>query len=100
MQLTIEKRVETTKEYLEVPDGFYNFGNVFFKVLGNKCLWVEGEDENGEGCVRRLNPKVSSNLIALALRGKMISEEEFNAVYYAEHNAQAAIVQPKLLKTA
>lgn len=99
MQLTIEKKVEQ-KEFVEVPDGFYKYGGVFLKVDGSACLWVEPESEYRDAEIRRLTPKRGSQLIALALKGEMISEEEFNAVYYAEHNAQAAIVQPALLKTA
>jgi hypothetical protein len=99
MQLTIEKKVEQ-KEFVEVPDGFYKYGDSLFKVLGSICLYVYPERQHGDSEIRRLTPKNSSGLIALALKGEMITEEEFNAVYYAEHNAQAAIVQPKLLKTA
>jgi hypothetical protein len=98
MQLTIEKKVEQ-KEFVEAPTGFYKYGSAFFKITEEECLFIEPEREWRDSEIRRLTPKRGSQLIALALKGEMISEEEFNAVYYAEHNAQAAIVQPALLKT-
>jgi hypothetical protein len=100
MQLTIEKRVETTKEFVEVPNGFYKYGSTLFMVRENHCLFVDPETEWRDAEVRRLTPKRSSNLIALALKGEMITEQEFKAALYNEYNQQTDLLEPGLLKTA
>jgi hypothetical protein len=99
MQLTIEKKVET-KEFVEVPNGFYKYGNSFFKVLNNYCLYVRTETSYNDAETRRLTAEKGSNMIALALQGEMITAEEFKTALYNEYNQQTELLEPGLLKTA
>jgi hypothetical protein len=101
MQLTIEKKVET-KEYknieIETPC-FFKIGCSFVKVTDTVCLGVHNSDSVKSMTI--YTPQNDGSAILHWVNyGTKITEEAFNAAYHAFHNETAAIVQPKLLKTA